>query len=134
MQGIKKLKLDDEVELTDNIIEADVLLAQQAKIKKNPRIQAVARAHGMPVYVTKTSSLVHVTKALYELISDHKDELKNSELDDSSNSAEKTDALEEARIAIEHVVILKGEAVELLPRPPQILSAQMDLIHKYQLE
>lgn len=37
-------------------------------------------------------------------------------------------------MAIEQVVIPKGEAVELLPRPPHIIAFQVDLIQKYQLE
>ncbi|KAL6975462.1 hypothetical protein U1Q18_024257 [Sarracenia purpurea var. burkii] len=53
IQGIKQLKLDDEVKLTDNISEADALLALQSKLKKNPRIQGAARSNGIPIYVTK---------------------------------------------------------------------------------
>lgn len=36
-------------------------------------------------------------------------------------------------MAIEQVVIPKGEPVELLPRSYSIMSLQMDLIRKYQL-
>lgn len=36
-------------------------------------------------------------------------------------------------MAIEQVVIPKGEPVELLPRPPNILRLQVDLIREYQL-
>lgn len=42
--------------------------------------------------------------------------------------------VQEARIAVEQVVIPKGEPVELLPRASHIISAQIDLIRKYQLE
>lgn len=42
--------------------------------------------------------------------------------------------MQEARIAIEQVVILKGETVELLPRLSHILSLQVDLAQKYQLQ
>ena len=38
------------------------------------------------------------------------------------------------RIAIEQVVIPKGQPVELLPRPSSILLLQKDLIHKYKLQ
>ena len=31
-------------------------------------------------------------------------------------------------------MIPKGEPIELLPRPPRIISLQLDLIRKYQLE
>lgn len=43
-------------------------------------------------------------------------------------------SFQEARIAIEQVVIPKEEPVELLPRPPQIISLQTELIEKYQLQ
>lgn len=53
-QAIKQLKLNDAaVLLTDNISEADALLALQTKIKKNSRIQAAAKSHDIPIYVTK---------------------------------------------------------------------------------
>lgn len=42
--------------------------------------------------------------------------------------------LQEARVAIEQVVIPKGETAELLPRPSYILSLQIELIRKYQLQ
>ena len=53
IQGTKQLKMDDKVELTDNISEADALLALQSKLKKNSRIQAAAKSHDLPIYVTK---------------------------------------------------------------------------------
>lgn len=134
VQGIKKLNLDDAVELTDNISEADVLLALQSKLKKNVGLQTAAKSHNKPVYVTKTSSLIQVTKALRSLMTDHEDVSNCFELDDRLKSSEKMDALEEARIAIEQVVIVKGEPVNLLPRPTHILSLQVDLAEKYQLQ
>ncbi|XP_021743138.1 uncharacterized protein ycf45-like [Chenopodium quinoa] len=139
MQGIKKLNLDDEVELTDNFSEADVLLALQSKLKKNLGIQATAKSHGKLVYATKTSSLVQVTKALRSLVNDYDYEdiskaFVSEESEDGLKTSEKIDALEEARIAIEQNVILNGEPVELLPRPPHILSFQVDLAQSYQLQ
>ncbi|KAM1117327.1 hypothetical protein ACFX2I_007747 [Malus domestica] len=135
IQVIKQLKMDEAaVQLTDDISRADALLALQSKLKKNPRLQAVAKSYGAPVYVTKSNSLVEIRKAVRALTSDHKDGLKDYGSVDNVKSSEKIDALEEARIAIEQVVIPKGEPVELLPRPSHIMSAQMDLIRKYQLE
>jgi len=54
-QGIKKLNLEDEVELSNNLSEADVLLALQSKLKKNLGIQAAAKSHDKPIYVTKVT-------------------------------------------------------------------------------
>ncbi|KAG2681763.1 hypothetical protein I3760_11G158500 [Carya illinoinensis] len=135
IQVIKQLKITDAaILLTDNISEADAILAMQSKLKKNSRIQAAAKSHCIPIHVTKTSSLDQITKAIRALMSDIKDGLKDSEPVDGMKSSEKLDALEEARIAIEQVVIPKGEPVELLPRPSNIMSLQMELIRKYQLE
>lgn len=54
---IRQLKMDDTaIQLTDNISEADALLALQSKLKKNPGIQAAAKSHETPIYVTKVIS------------------------------------------------------------------------------
>lgn len=94
MQGIKQLNIDDTFEFTDNISEADVLLALQSKLKKNSRIQAAARSHGIPIYVTKTSSSTQLTKAMQALISDFADGFEFLESEAKTNESEKIDALE----------------------------------------
>lgn len=42
--------------------------------------------------------------------------------------------LQEARLAIEQIVIPRGKPVELLPRSSSIISLQMSFIKKYQLQ
>lgn len=44
---------DAALQLTDNISEANALLALQSKLKKNSRIQAAFRSQDIPIYVTK---------------------------------------------------------------------------------
>ncbi|KAK5844470.1 protein SEEDLING PLASTID DEVELOPMENT 1 [Gossypium arboreum] len=134
IQGLKKLKMDAAVQLTDNISEAGVLFALLSKLRKNSGIQAAAKSHKIAVYVAKTSSSMQITKALEALKDDYPYGLKNPGSENDMNILEKVDALEEARIAIEQVVIPKEEPVELLPRPPQIISLQTELIEKYQLQ
>ncbi|CAK8561434.1 unnamed protein product [Lathyrus sativus] len=135
IQGIKQLKMNDaDLQLTDNISEANALLALQSKLKKNSRIQAAFKSNDIPIYVTKTSSLEHVTKAMRALLSDYEDGLIVFGSFDKIKDSEKADALEEARMAIEHVVIPKGEHVDLLPRSYQVVSLQLELVRSYQLE
>ncbi|CAJ1978510.1 unnamed protein product [Sphenostylis stenocarpa] len=136
IQGIKQLKMNDAaIQLTDNISEANALLALQSKLKKNPGIQAGAKSHEIPIYVTKTSSLEHVTKAIRALVSDYEYGIKDFEPTDKTKSSEIIiDALEEARMAIEQTVIPKGEPMDLLPRSSHIISLQLELVRKYQLE
>ncbi|GMJ10141.1 hypothetical protein like AT1G73170 [Hibiscus trionum] len=134
IQGLKKLKMDAAVRLTDNMGEADVLFALLSKLRKNSSIQAAAKSYRIPVYVAKTSSSMQITNALELLKDDYPGGLKNPRSEDDMNILEKLDALEEARIAIEQVVIPRAEPVELLPRSPQIISLQIELIQKYQLQ
>ncbi|XP_058211125.1 protein SEEDLING PLASTID DEVELOPMENT 1 [Rhododendron vialii] len=133
MQGFKQVKMHDEVKLTDNISEADALLALQSKLKKNPGIQDAAKSHAIPIYVIKTIASPQLTKAIRALIAHRADGFKDFDSEDCINPSQKVDALEEARVAIERVVIPKGQPVELLPRPPNIILLQKDLVRQYKL-
>ncbi|RZC69059.1 hypothetical protein C5167_032145 [Papaver somniferum] len=97
IQGVKQLKADDRVELTDNMSEADAVLALQAKLKKNPRIQAVAKSHDKSIYVTKTTSLMQIMKAVRALLNEHDSGSKDFEAE-KMNSLEKMDALEHSAV------------------------------------
>lgn len=44
---------DADLQLTDNISEANALLALQSKLKKNSKIQAAFKSNDIPIYVTK---------------------------------------------------------------------------------
>ncbi|KAL1194101.1 Protein SEEDLING PLASTID DEVELOPMENT 1 [Cardamine amara subsp. amara] len=133
LQAIKQLEMETSVELIDYISEAEAVLALQSKIRKNPQIKSLATSHGIPVYVTKTSSGIQVAKAIRALVTDYEDGLGEFGSEDRPNLSEKMDALEEARLAIERIVIPKKEPVDLLPRPTQIVSLQGNLVKKYNL-
>ncbi|KAJ0963075.1 hypothetical protein J5N97_028197 [Dioscorea zingiberensis] len=134
LQAIKQLGMDEMIQLTDNISEADAFLALHAKIKKNSQLQAAAKSHDIPIYVTKTNSLVQIGKAIRALTNELAGGHKDLKVEEKISSSEKADALEEARLAVENVVIPRGEIVQLLPRPSQIISVQIDLIEKYKLK
>ncbi|KAF2287304.1 hypothetical protein GH714_039588 [Hevea brasiliensis] len=99
--------MDTALQLTDNISEADALLALQSKLKKNSGIQAAAKSHDIPIYVIKVNicdKLIGAdNKGHKALASDCANGLKDSRSEENAKSLEKTDALEEARIAIEQV-------------------------------
>ncbi|CAL5036866.1 unnamed protein product [Urochloa decumbens] len=134
LQAIKQMDLEDVVTLTYNISEADAVIALHSKLKKNSQIQAVVKSQDIPVFFVKTNSLSQITRALRALVDDHTDELIDYEDKEEARSSEETDALEEARLAIEQVVIPKGESVQLLPRPPSIISSQVELIETFSLK
>ncbi|KAG2609508.1 hypothetical protein PVAP13_4KG042800 [Panicum virgatum] len=134
LQAIKQLELEDIVTLTYNISEADAVIALHSKLKKNSQIQAVVKSQDIPVFFVKTNSLSQITRALRALIDDHMDELIDYDDKEEARSSEETDALEEARLAIEQVVIPKGGSVQLLPRPASITSSQVDLVESFSLK
>ena len=51
-----------------------------------------------------------------------------------SGSDDEIDALEEARLAVEQIVLPKGQPVELLPRSPKVRKMQHELIEHYRLK
>jgi predicted RNA-binding protein Jag len=51
-----------------------------------------------------------------------------------AGSDDEMDALEEARLAVEQIVIPKGQPVELLPRSPQVRKMQHELVEHYRLK
>lgn len=64
IQGFKQLRMQHTVKFTDNISEADALLALQAKLKKNARLQAAAKSCATPVYVAKVVSCTVLSTVL----------------------------------------------------------------------
>lgn len=133
LQAIKQLELEDMVTLTYNISEADAVIALQSKLKKNSQIQAAVKSQDIPVFFVKTNSLVQITRALRVLVDDLMDELMDFEDKEEVRSSEEADALEEARLAVEQVVIPKGESAQLLPRPRSIISSQANLVESFKL-
>lgn len=56
LQALKQLGIDEMIEITDNISEADAFLALSSKLKKNSQIQAVAKSRDIPIFVTKVGT------------------------------------------------------------------------------
>lgn len=77
IQGVKQLRIEHAFEFTDNISEADALLALQSKLKKNARLQAAARSCGIPIYAAKVISCTTLSIPCHVLIS-YRKKIKNS--------------------------------------------------------
>ncbi|GAA0145503.1 hypothetical protein LIER_05684 [Lithospermum erythrorhizon] len=138
--------LEAVVDVTDNIAEADAILASSPEIKQNPWIRGVANFHKLPVFVIKSNTMAQMVKAVRMIIgkdsisSVSKKPVKHSvdiEIEDDAPprkpSLEEIDALEEVRLAIEYIVIPGNEPVELLPRRSEIVARQLELVQSYQL-
>lgn len=148
LQVAEVMGLENEIDVTGDIGTADAILASSAELKRNPWIRGVAKFHQLPVFVLKSNTMAQMWKAVRMILGmdsfgatkklPSKDVLDiDIDVEDDAPSRkpslEELDALEEARLAIEYIVIPGGEPVELLPRRSDIIARQLELVESYQL-
>ena len=124
------------VEITKDLDEADVVLALRSQIRTSSKVRQVAEARQIPIHAIKTSTLPQITRALRRIL--HIDESPADTISDLNmfaygDSEDEIEALEETRLAVEQIVIPKGQPVELLPRSSIIRRMQHELVEHYQL-
>ncbi|KAL7606316.1 hypothetical protein Lser_V15G17396 [Lactuca serriola] len=138
--------ITEEIDVTDDISNADAILASSYEMKENPWIRSVAKFHQLLVFVIKSTTMAQMVKAIQmilerDLFGAKLKQLKKNPMDIEIEddvprriaSIEEIDALEEVRLAIEYIVIPSGEPVELLPRCSKIIAQQLELVKSYQL-
>jgi hypothetical protein len=133
-QVIQTLNLP--IVLTKDIDNADVILALRAPIKHHAKLRHLARSRQIPIHVVKSGGLPNLVRGLRRLL--NMDEPGMPDAADlsmmmASGKDDEIEALEEARLAVEQIVIPKGQPVELLPRSASIRKMQHELIEHYRL-
>jgi stage III sporulation protein SpoIIIAA len=125
------------IHLTKDMENADAVLALRSHIKNHSKLRHIAKARQIPIHTLKSSSIPQIAIALRRLLS-MEDLHDPDSLDLSSftrtEDHDEIEALEEARLAVEQIVIPKGQPVELLPRSPLIRKMQHELIEHYHLK
>jgi stage III sporulation protein SpoIIIAA len=124
------------IEITKDLDEADIVLALRSQIRTSSKVRQVAEARQIPIHAIKTSTLPQITRALRRIL--HIDESPTDTISDLNmfaygDSEDEIEALEETRLAVEQIVIPKGQPVELLPRSTIIRRMQHELVEHYQL-
>jgi stage III sporulation protein SpoIIIAA len=123
--------------LTKDIDSADAILALRSHVKNHAKLRQMAKARHLPIHVIKSSTIPQITRGLRRLLNMDDPEItddKELQLFLHSGSDDEMDALEEARLAVEQIVIPKGQPVELLPRSPQVRKMQHELVEHYRLK
>ncbi|MGC1218812.1 MAG: R3H domain-containing nucleic acid-binding protein [Phormidesmis sp.] len=130
--------LDLPVKFTKELASADAVLALRSHIRNHSKLKQVAKARQLPVYTVKSNSIPQITRSLRRLLDlDDDGELSegvNLDLFSRSGVDDELEALEEARLAVEQIVIPKSQPVELLPRSPKIRKMQHELAEHYRLK
>lgn len=141
--GIGKGQLEQVLEvmelpivLTKDLDEADAVLTLRSQVKTHSKLRQLAKTRQIPIHAIKANSIPHITKGFRRLLG-----LEDSRGPESfdlgffnqASNEDELEALEEARLAVEQIVIPKGQPVELLPRSGRIRKMQHELVEHYRL-
>jgi stage III sporulation protein SpoIIIAA len=118
---------------------ADVILALRSQVRSHSKLRHIAEARQLPIHVIKSSTIPQITRALRRILHIDESPAGTSAIGDLSlfaygDSEDEMEALEEARLAVEQIVIPKGQPVELLPRSSVIRRMQHELVEHYHLK
>lgn len=125
------------VVLTKDIDSADAILALRSHVKNHAKLRQMAKARHVPIHMIKSSTIPQITRGVRRLLNIDDPEIgdeRELQLFLHNGSDDEIDALEEARLAVEQIVIPKGQPVELLPRSPQVRKMQHELVEHYRLK
>ncbi|MEM6838604.1 MAG: R3H domain-containing nucleic acid-binding protein [Cyanobacteria bacterium P01_C01_bin.120] len=142
--GISKHHLDQviatlhlPVVLTKDLDSADAVLALRSHVKHHSKLRHIAQVRDLPIHTVKSNSMPQIVRTLQRMLDINEGSVRqmpNLSLFSPNEDADELEALEEARLAVEQIVIPKGQPVELLPRSARIRKMQHELAEHYRLK
>jgi stage III sporulation protein SpoIIIAA len=135
-QAIEQLKLP--IRVVGGVERADAILTLKANLRKHANLRRMAEGYGLPIYAVKANTIAQIAHTLQQALGQEdkavEPDFESSAAAYSGDEDDEWDALEEARLAVEQVVIPKGQPVELLPRSAHVRKMQHEFIEHYQLK
>ncbi len=128
--------LDLPVVLTKDLDSADAVIALRSQVKHHSRLRQIAQNRHIPIHVVKSNTIPQITRVLRQLLNlddPNVPEATDLRLFTRAGNDDEIEALEEARLAVEQIVIPKGQPVELLPRSAKVRKMQHELVEHYHL-
>jgi stage III sporulation protein SpoIIIAA len=129
--------LDLPVRLTKDLDDADVVVALRSQIKHHSKLRNIVRDRNIPIYTVKSNTIPQVTRIFRQILNlddPNIPEPTDLRLFTQAGNDDEIEALEEARLAVEQIVIPKGQPVELLPRSAKVRKMQHELVEHYRLQ
>ncbi|BAU62947.1 single-stranded nucleic acid binding R3H domain protein [Stanieria sp. NIES-3757] len=123
--------------LTKDLDNADVVVALRSQIKHHSKLRQIVKHRQIPIYGVKSNTIPQITRVLRQLLNfddPNLPEATDLRLFSQAGSDDEIEALEEARLAVEQIVIPKGQPVELLPRSAKVRKMQHELVEHYRLQ
>ncbi len=124
------------VQVAGSVELADVVLALRQQLGRDPHVRRLAQELGLPILVIKSAALPQLQRGLERLVERHRRPAALAAAPPGGLAGDPDDdlaALEECRLAVEHVVLAQGQPVELLPRSARVLQLQAELAERYRL-
>jgi stage III sporulation protein SpoIIIAA len=142
--GISRHQLEEVIRdlnlpvvLTKDIDGADAILALRAHMRKHANLRRMAENHQVPIHMIKANTIPQITRTLRQVLGMDElgitNEYSLGGRAQSGDEEDEIDALEEARLAVEQIVIPKRQPVELLPRSASLRKMQHELVERYRL-
>jgi stage III sporulation protein SpoIIIAA len=134
-QVIQTLNLP--VVLTKDLDNADAVLALRSHIKNHSKLRQIANTRQLSIHAVKSNTMPQILRVLKRMLNMDEAGLSepvNLNLFARSGDEDEIEALEEARLAVEQIVIPKGQPVELLPRSAKVRKMQHELVEHYRLK
>jgi stage III sporulation protein SpoIIIAA len=141
--GIGRDELEQVIEilnlpvvLTKDMANADAVLALRTHIKNHSKLRQISKVRQVPIYSVKSGTIPQITRTLRRML--HMDDqgipADDLRLFGQKGSDDEIEALEEARLAVEQIVIPNHQPVELLPRSSSVRKMQHELVEHYRLK
>jgi stage III sporulation protein SpoIIIAA len=143
--GVSRQQLDQVIQtlllpvvLTKDLEHADAVLSLRSHVKNHSKLRSFAKLRQIPIHTVKSSSIPQIARTLRRLLD--MDDPAAPDVADltlfarSGNNDDELEALEEARLAVEQIVIPKSQPVELLPRSATVRKMQHELVEHYHLK
>ena len=141
--GIGRSQLDQVISvlnlpvvLTKDLDSADAVIALRSQVKHHSRLRQITQNRHIPIHVVKSNTIPQITRVLRQLLNlddPNTPETTDLRLFTKAGNDDEIEALEEARLAVEQIVIPKGQPVELLPRSAKVRKMQHELVEHYRL-
>lgn len=142
--GVGRSQLEQVIEvlnlpiiLTKDMSNADAVLALRSHVKSHAKLRQIAKVRQVPIHTIKSNTIPQITRALQRLLGmddPSVPEATDLRLFTRGDNDDEIEALEEARLAVEQIVIPTGQPVELLPRSAKVRKMQHELVEHYRLQ
>jgi stage III sporulation protein SpoIIIAA len=143
--GISRHEVQEAIDLlglsigvTKDIETADAILTLKSHLRKHSNLLRMGQQYDLPIHVVKTNSPPQIMRSLERFANreepEDEEEIEASPYSQTGKRDDAHDALEEARLAVEQIVLPMGQPVELLPRSARVRQLQQELVNHYQLK